>query len=475
MFIRIANFAARWNLIQRFNIVGLLVVILGIIAIGSWVAEQIKTSVINESAATTALYLDSFITPSLQELIQSNSLSQEHIETLQSLLHNTDLGRQIVAIKVWDQNGQVLYSNSQSLVGRVFSNAEDLNTAWQGRVVATISDLQDDENTEEHLLYSRLLEIYIPVRLNGAHKIIAVAEFYQEVDILEAEIAAAQRQGWLVVSVSMGGIYLLLVGFFRQARNMIGRKELALKNQVAQLNEVLSQNAELDQRVRRATANAATLNEGLLRRTSVELDSGPVQEIGLALLRLDRVIEQNETCRLVNPNSHCNENLPIVRISLQTALQEIRALTSGLGLPQLGSLTLPEVFTKAVLAHELRTGTKVTLRMSDLPDETTLPIKITTYRVVQEALNNAHRHANGTGQQVQATFTENQLQIEILDRGPGFDVSHPVEWDDHLGMVGMRERIESLGGIFAIESKINEGTKIIARLFLQNDVNFADG
>lgn len=475
MFIRIANLVARRNLVERFNIAGFFIMILGTVVIGSWVGGQIKTSIINEAAATTALYLDSFITPNLQELDQSNALSQEHVASLGRLLHNTDLGRQIVAIKVWSKDGQILYSNDKSLIGRTFNGAEDLNSAWQGHVVATISDLQDDENVEERRLYHRLFQIYIPVRLNGEHKVIAVAEFYLEVDSLEAEIAAAQRQSWLVVGVSIGAIYLLLVGFFRRARNMIGRQELALKNQVAQLNEVLSQNTELDQRVRRATANAATLNERLLHRTSGDLGAGPVQEISLALLRLDRAIEQNETCRLVSPNIKCNEDLSIVQNSLLTALQEIRAITSGFGLPQLDSLTLPEIFDRAVHAHELRTGTRVTLSMSDLPDQTTLPIKFTAYRLVQEALNNAHRHAGGAGQEVCVTSMLDQLQIEISDQGPGFDAAHRIKWEDHLGLAGMRERVESLGGLFTVESQINVGTKITACLFLQNNGGFVDG
>jgi len=475
MFTYIANFVARWNLVQRFNITGFLIMILGTATIGTWVGEQIKASVINESAATTALYLDSFITPNLQELGQSNSLASEHVETLNRLLRSTDLGRQIVAIKVWGQDGQILYSNSPSLIGHVFTGAEDLSSAWQGRVVATISDLQDDESVEERRLYTRLLEIYIPVRQNGTHKVIAIAEFYQKLDTLEAEIAKAQRQSWFAVGTSMGGIYLLLVVFFQNTRNRIRKQEVALKNQVAQLTEVLSQNDELDQRVRRATANAATLNERLLRRTSAELDGGPVQEISLALLRLDRAINQNEICRPVNPNSKCNENLPIVQTSLQTALQEIRAITSGLGLPQLDGLTLPDIFASAVQTHELRTGTVVTLSMSNLPNQTSLPIKITAYRLVREALNNSHRHAGGAGQEVRVIFKMNQLQIDVSDRGPGFDVTTPFNREEHLGLTGMRERIESMGGLFKVESKINEGTKITARLSLQNVGEHANG
>ncbi len=475
MFNGIKNFASRWTLVQHFRFTGLVITILGTLVIGRWVADQIKTSVINESAAATALYLDSFITPNLQELSRSKFLTPEHIELLNKLLTETNLGRHVVTVKVWDAEGIVLYSNRPSLIGRAFPGANNLSGAWQGQVVAVISALEGDENIEERRFYQRLLEIYIPIRLNGTHQIIAVAEFYQEVDALEAEIAVAQRQGWLVVVTTMAVIYLLMFGFVQGAGNRIRRQEIALKNQVAQLTEILSLNDELDQRVRRATANTALLNESLLRRMSAELHEGPVQEISLALLRLDQAMSENEVCRLVKLNSKCNDNLPIVQTAVQTALQEIRVIATGLGLPQLDELTLPEIISSVIYSHEQLTGTKVTLSMSDLPDQAALPIKITAYRLIQEALNNAHNHAGGVGQQVRVTCNLNQMQIEISDQGAGFDVARPIEWTERLGLAGMRERVESMGGMFKIESKINEGTKVTAQLSLQNVGEHANG
>jgi hypothetical protein len=190
--------------------VGFFVMGLGAIVIGRWVAEKIKTGTINESAATTALYMDSFIDPNLQELGNSNSLTPENIAILDKVLKETNLGRQVVTIKVWDKTGSVLYSNTPSLIGRNFPPGDDLILAWQGRVVALITDLQDAENFEERKVYTRLLEIYTPVRLNDTNQVIAVAEFYVQVDALEKIIVAAQRRSWYVISAIMMIIYLIL-------------------------------------------------------------------------------------------------------------------------------------------------------------------------------------------------------------------------------------------------------------------------
>ena len=129
---------------------------------------------------------------------------------------------------------------------------------------------------------------------------------------------------------------------------------------------------------------------------------------------------------------------------------------------------------RVVRSHEKRTRTKVTLNINNLPEQATLPVKITIYRVIQEALNNAYIHAGGMDQQVRANFENGLLQIEISDKGRGFDVSLPIEWDNHLGLAGMRERVESLGGLFEIQSVISEGTIVNANLFLQDMDVYAD-
>jgi signal transduction histidine kinase len=84
--------------------------------------------------------------------------------------------------------------------------------------------------------------------------------------------------------------------------------------------------------------------------------------------------------------------------------------------------------------------------------------------LIQEALNNAFRHANGEEQRVRVYCEKGQMVVEVTDQGPGFQVKQDGEWDGRLGLSGMRERVESLGGQFKIESEIGRGTRIQANL-----------
>ena len=128
--------------------------VLGTLGIGWWLGQQIKAGVIRETASTSALYMDSFVAPNLQELSNSASLSPEHITVLRNVLAQTDIGRQIVTFKVWDENGRILYSSNPALIGRIFPVDADLSAAWQGKIAADISNLQDEENVDERQNYS---------------------------------------------------------------------------------------------------------------------------------------------------------------------------------------------------------------------------------------------------------------------------------------------------------------------------------
>ena len=462
------NFFGRLSLSWQFMLASLVILVGGMLGLGAWVGAQIELGVINRTAATTALFVDSFIAPNLQELADGNALTREHAANLARLVQEPQMGQKIVAFRVWDVNGRVMYSNEPASIGQVFPIEEGLAQALNGEVVTQISDLQKAENLLEKAQQSRLLETYSPVRLGGTNRIIAVAEFYQKVDPLQQEINAAQQRSWLVVGLAMLLMYILLAGFVRRASDTIEGQRAALGRQVDQLTELLGQNESLRERIRRAAGGFTTLNERFLRRFSAELHDGPLQDLGLALLRMDHVEAAFSAARNSRAERETTaEDLNVIEASLRRAMDEIRSLSAGLGVPQLNELSLPETVARAVHVHEQRTHSEVALSSSDLPEQASLPVKITVYRLIQEALHNAYRHAQGLGQQVQVSCRDGMVTVQVSDQGPGFIKVESSEWDQHLGLVGMRERVESLGGSFRLESAPGQGTRVIANLPLR--------
>jgi signal transduction histidine kinase len=434
----------------------LVVLTISMIVIGWWVGRQIETGVIDRTAAQTALYVDSFIDPPLQALSVGSTLTAEGAALLDRLMEDTPLGQQIVAFKIWDTHGRIVYSTNPSLIGQTYPIKDELASAINGEVVSHISDLSDTENLLERGRYTELLETYSPVQASSTNRVIAVAEFYQPVDALRQQIAAARLSSWIVVGAGTLLVYLALTGIVRRGSRTIDRQRAELHAQVDRLTELLAQNEALHVRVSRASAHTTELNERFLRRISAELHDGPAQDLGLALLRIDQVIARNPACA---------DELSTVEASTQHAMQEIRAISSGLGVPQLETLTLADTLARAIKVHQRRTPTLVTMQLEQLPEQVPLPLKITAYRLIQEALSNAARHAPDCPVTVRAATIADELVIEVLDDGPGFDPSAvKVDEADHLGLAGMRERAESLGGRFEVDSAPGHGTRLAAWL-----------
>ncbi|TAK21840.1 MAG: sensor histidine kinase [Chloroflexota bacterium] len=447
---------SRWlSFAGQFRLAVLTILVVGMLIIGSWVGQEIEASVVRHTAAVTALYVDSIVTPQLQSLLRQPLLVQSDSAALDRLLVRTSLGQRIVAFKVWVPEGTVLYSPDRALIGRSFDIGDRLTRALNGEVVAGFSDLRAPENEYERERWSRLLEVYVPIRDEGGGRVFAVAEFYQLPDALDREVAAARLRSWVVVVAATGIMYALLSGLVGSANGTIAGQQAALRQQVVELSQLLEQNQHLHERVRRAGESTTTLNERALLRISADLHDGPAQDLALALLRLDQLEERCATGDLVG------DDFAAVREAMYEALAEIRAISTGLRLPELTRVSLAEVVERAVRDHERRGNPPIEVEVAGLPAQAPVPVKIAVFRTLQEALANASRHGGGLDVRARIWAEAEGLCLQVSDRGPGF-VPEGISTAEHLGLAGMRERAELLGGSFQVESAPGQGTTVRA-------------
>ena len=450
---------SRQPLARQFLLASLVILVGGMFVIGVWLSDQIKQVVINRTAAVTSLYVESLLTHHLTRLEEDKPLDEETLGEIEQLFLTSAFGEQIVSFKLWSPDGEILYSPSTALRGQQFTSPELEQAVSTGEVVSLISGLDEAENTYERQNWDRLIETYAPLKMNGGENIVAVAEFYQRPDALEAEIRAAQVRSWLVVGLATAIMFAALNGMVGRASHTILRQQAELEEYIHQLEDLLTQNEHLHQRVRRAAARTTTLNERFLRRVSSDLHDGPAQDVSLALLRMEAVAEDYDSN---NGNGSRSGDFDTISTALKSALSEIRAISAGLRLPQLHDLSMKETLQRAVRDYRRKTGIEVPLKLESLPTKIPLSVRITAYRIVQEALSNGYQHADGQGQGVKAYAGEDHLCVEIRDSGPGFDPTS-VKRDGHLGLSGMRERAELLGGTFEIDNT-GEGTVIAVRL-----------
>jgi len=112
-------------------------------------------------------------------------------------------------------------------------------------------------------------------------------------------------------------------------------------------------------------------------------------------------------------------------------------------------------------AGQISKSTGVRIEIVDaLPDELPEEHKLCIFRVVQEALNNVCRHARASSVEIALLAEGEQISVLIRDDGRGFRV--PAAGG--LGLIGMQERVESLGGFLAVSSELGKGASIEACL-----------
>lgn len=145
-------------------------------------------------------------------------------------------------------------------------------------------------------------------------------------------------------------------------------------------------------------------------------------------------------------------------------LEDVRRISRDLRPALLDELGLEAAVTQFARMLSERSATDIDV-LARLPERLPRREEVTVYRIIQEALTNVVKHAGATQASVVLTARDNRLHLIVEDNGNGFD---PAEVSaDGVGLAGMRERVELLGGALRLESTPGRGTIISVRLPLQ--------
>jgi signal transduction histidine kinase len=147
----------------------------------------------------------------------------------------------------------------------------------------------------------------------------------------------------------------------------------------------------------------------------------------------------------------------------------VRELSFDLRPPLMDELGLLSAVRGHLESLSGRTDLRISIKADDLPPRMPPEVEIAAYRIVQEAVTNTVRHAGATSVDVALRCAGDQLAIEVRDNGQGFapgEVDGAAGERPHLGVAGMRERAQALGGQVTIDSKPGQGTTLRAMLSL---------
>jgi signal transduction histidine kinase len=253
----------------------------------------------------------------------------------------------------------------------------------------------------------------------------------------------------------------------RLKREILQRQaaEAALKKSEQHYSQLLEQSRLMQEQLRHLSRQLLLAQEEERKEISRELHDEIAQtltgiNVHLATLKVEAAINTTELRKkIVRTQKLVEKSVNIVH----RFARELRpTLLDDLGLiPALHSFM--KGFTK-------RSGIRIRFTAFRGVEQLNSSKRTVLYRVAQSALANAAQHAHATRVNVSIRKSPGAIRMEIRDNGTGFEVERVLFAKRHkrLGLLGMRERVEMVGGTFAVESAPGRGTTIRALIPVNN-------
>jgi PAS domain S-box-containing protein len=218
--------------------------------------------------------------------------------------------------------------------------------------------------------------------------------------------------------------------------------------------------AEMQRSAMRLQMQHYLTNQRELERMHIarDLHDGPLQDLIAVTFGMQAVLDDAEGTSLSQP-------LQAVQDELQRQIANLRSFSYELRPPMLNNFSLERTIRSHAEGFvEKYPHLKVHLDLT--PDERKLPDPVRTalFRIYQEALNNVLKHAQSDEVYVRLEVGERIAQLEVLDKGIGFEM--PSDWltlarKGHLGLVGIQERVDAIRGRMKIASRPGRGTQLL--------------
>ena len=361
---------------------------------------------------------------------------------LQNLITSTDLAMIFVnrglSIKFYTPRAQDIFRLIPSDVGRSLSDiTHNLDYA---NMLKDVERVLDDPHKTEHEVASREGRWYIarliPYRVEEDRTDGVILTF---VDFTRCKQAEKET---------------------RQAKERLERYTAALMETNAALQAEVCERKRIEHERGQLLRRIVFAQEDERRRIAREMHDQFGQQLTVLKLKLDAL---NEDCGEQTKLCAQVEALQVIAEQLDA---DVGYLAWEMRPTALDDLGLQAALSSYVQNWSQHFGVPVQLHTIGM-DKNRLSVEIETalYRIAQEALNNAAKHADAKSVAVMLKRRTDQVSLIIEDNGVGFDLQQVLGADDKgLGLIGMRERAALFGGTVEIESQPNNGATVVVRI-----------
>ena len=223
----------------------------------------------------------------------------------------------------------------------------------------------------------------------------------------------------------------------------------------------LADQERLEQQIQAAEQEKASVLGEERARIARDLHDGMAQTLYFLALKTDMLRQK------LSPNDDIVRELRDIGKSLRQIIQDVRRTIFALGALDWSKEGFLPALNRFVTGFAEQVGWQSTVSLEEQVD---IPARLepTIFRLVQESLNNAAKHAQATKVSVILKKDGNSLQLTVQDNGRGF--TRPGNGSG-LGLNQMADRVTAVGGTFHIESQSSNGTAVVSRLPLSGTRN----
>jgi two-component system NarL family sensor kinase len=402
------------------------------------VAHRIaEADALAESARTARALGDGLFGPALPAVLAGDIVARTLLDTA---VRDRARDGAIVTVKVWNRDGVVVYSDQTSLIGRRFASDSRLRRVLDGKgSVATLSDLLDEEPAGEAGRFDRLVETYVPLRLDDGSEL--ALEIYSTD---RRVVVAGSRLTRQLVPFALSAMLVLLLAQLPVALWLVRRVGRAQVERARLLRNALS----ASDRERRSIAR--------------DLHDGVVPELAGVGYALESLASATAP---VGPERI--RRLMLTAAMVRGAVAALRTLMIDIYPPDLTAAGLHAVIEE--LAQPLReAGVEVVVR-SLLTAEPSPDVSGALYRGARECLRNIARHAEARHVRVELRDDAEFVRLRITDDGVGLPVAllaaDPGDFPaGHLGVRLLRETTADLGGTIRLSNRLGGGAAVVMEL-----------
>src|SRR6267142_5363792 len=200
-----------------------------------------------------------------------------------------------------------------------------------------------------------------------------------------------------------------------------------------------------------------------------DVHDGPAQVLANAIFEVD-YLERIAERAPAEVRQTLKAELAGLKGQFRASLDSVRAMIYDLRPPELTELGLADAMRNYASEWETRCGIKVASQL-DLTDTGLSPQQeLAVYRVLQEALQNVHKHAQASAVGIAWSRSEDSWVLHVTDDGIGFDLVKAARHKKSVGLLSMRERAELIGGSLQIQSTPGKGTAVTLLLPVEKKV-----